>query len=130
MPDLIVDIQHISDSPTSPDDEEIASWVSSALTHHPDNITSAELSVRIVDDTEMAALNENYRSKQGPTNVMSFPFEPPPGFPEDDAHPLLATTERLTPAPGSGSFAVPDRRGLFEAFRTPAIAPYGGGGSM
>ncbi len=31
-----------------------------------------ELSVVIVDDTEMAGLNEQYRGKTGPTNVLSF----------------------------------------------------------
>jgi probable rRNA maturation factor len=35
--------------------------------------------VRIVDEQESAELNEQYRHKQGPTNVLSFPFECPPG---------------------------------------------------
>ena len=32
-----------------------------------------ELVVRIVDETESAMLNERYRNKQGPTNVLAFP---------------------------------------------------------
>lgn len=34
----------------------------------------ASLTVRIVDATEGAALNERWRGKQGPTNVLSFPL--------------------------------------------------------
>lgn len=37
------------------------------------------LGVRIVNTTESAALNARYRGKRGATNVLSFPFEPPPG---------------------------------------------------
>lgn len=39
--------------------------------------------VRIVDEAESAALNEAYRGKRGPTNVLSFAFDPPPGRTND-----------------------------------------------
>lgn len=38
----------------------------------------AELVIRVVDSEESAILNQSYRGKSGPTNVLSFPFEPPP----------------------------------------------------
>ena len=38
-----------------------------------------ELCVRIVDAEEGAQLNREFRGKRGPTNVLSFPFEQPPG---------------------------------------------------
>ena len=81
---MIVDIQVASDSPTIPDDEEIASWVNCVLhdQHKPD---ASEISIRIVDEAEIAELNASYRNKTGPTNVLSFPFEAPPGLPADDA---------------------------------------------
>jgi len=41
----------------------------------------AELSVRIVGLEESAELNETYRKKEGPTNVLSFPCEVPEGVP-------------------------------------------------
>jgi probable rRNA maturation factor len=34
---------------------------------------AGELVVRIVDEAESARLNEDYRGKQGPTNVLAFP---------------------------------------------------------
>lgn len=37
--------------------------------------------IRIVDEAESRLLNRTYRGKDKPTNVLSFPFEPPPGIP-------------------------------------------------
>jgi probable rRNA maturation factor len=37
-----------------------------------------ELTVRIVDAEESAALNSRYRGKRGPTNVLAFPADSPP----------------------------------------------------
>ena len=37
--------------------------------------------IRLVDTEESAQLNHTYRQKTGPTNVLSFPFESPPGIP-------------------------------------------------
>ncbi len=45
----------------------------------------AEVTIRIVDNKESAKLNQTYRHKSGPTNVLSFPFQPPAGI----ATPLL-----------------------------------------
>jgi probable rRNA maturation factor len=38
----------------------------------------AELGLRLVERSEMAALNERFRGRKGPTNVLSFPAELPP----------------------------------------------------
>ncbi len=38
----------------------------------------AEVLIRIVDEAESATLNQTYRHRDGPTNVLSFPFEAPP----------------------------------------------------
>ncbi|MCP3291511.1 rRNA maturation RNase YbeY, partial [Aeromonas hydrophila] len=40
----------------------------------------AEVTVRIVDEAESNELNLTYRGKDKPTNVLSFPFEAPPGL--------------------------------------------------
>jgi len=37
-------------------------------------VADHELSIRLVDDAEMSWLNEHYRHKNGPTNVLSFPL--------------------------------------------------------
>src|SRR5690606_20131870 len=51
-----------------------------------DERQEAELTIRIVDEEESRILNRDYRGKDKPTNVLSFPFEAPPGL---DAWPLL-----------------------------------------
>ena len=43
-----------------------------------------ELTIRVVNSNESQALNEQYRHKKGPTNVLSFPNDPTPGMDEAD----------------------------------------------
>ncbi|MDB1123230.1 rRNA maturation RNase YbeY [Vibrio algarum] len=38
----------------------------------------AEVTIRLVDEQESQQLNNEYRGKDKPTNVLSFPFEAPP----------------------------------------------------
>jgi probable rRNA maturation factor len=45
--------------------------------------------IRIVDKNESAAFNQQYRDKLGPTNILSFPFEAPPGIPNDHLGDLM-----------------------------------------
>lgn len=55
-----------------PDEYDIRRWIEPVLAARMD---AAELCVRIVDEQEIAELNQRYRHKPGPTNVLSFPFE-------------------------------------------------------
>ena len=72
-----LDLQIASDAAELPSEAQFRLWVETALAGRRDE---AELTIRIVDDEEGAELNETYRGKQGPTNVLSFPFEAPPGI--------------------------------------------------
>jgi len=63
-----------------PGDVLIQNWVELALKGKRDD---AELTIRIVGETESAELNQTYRHKQGATNVLSFPFEAPADVPMD-----------------------------------------------
>lgn len=69
-----LDFQNASLAKDIPDRFTLQHWVNNALENRR---TSAELTIRIVDTEEMIALNETYRHKQGPTNVLSFPSEVP-----------------------------------------------------
>lgn len=60
-----------------PSQAELELWVKTALR---DTTTEAELTIRIVDVEESQELNCTYRGKDKPTNVLSFPFEAPPGI--------------------------------------------------
>ena len=60
----------------SPDDDSFYFWVDSTLKHVGEQIPAhPEVSFRINDASEMAALNLRFRSKEGPTNVLSFPAD-------------------------------------------------------
>lgn len=54
----------------------IKRWVTAAL---PEEKQPAEMCIRVVGDGESRALNSQYRGKDKPTNVLSFPCELPPG---------------------------------------------------
>ncbi len=73
---LYLDVQRASKSAALPGDAQLRSWARAALT---DIGGTHELTLRLVDEGESAELNSGYRHKSGPTNVLSFPFEAPPG---------------------------------------------------
>ncbi len=71
-----VDVQYASHEPNLPDKNMLTRWVNMALQPPPNK----ELTIRIVDEAEASQLNETWRHRHGPTNVLSFPFECPPGI--------------------------------------------------
>ena len=73
--ELDLDLQIAIDNENLPSKKDFELWVHSALR---DIMTQAELTIRIVDEAESQELNSNYRGKDKPTNVLSFPFEAPP----------------------------------------------------
>jgi probable rRNA maturation factor len=79
-----VDRQLASDAKDLPTQAALERWVAAVLARHLDEHRN-ELTVRFVDDDESRALNHTYRGKDSATNVLSFPFEGPPGV----ALPLL-----------------------------------------
>lgn len=72
--DLHLDLQFALDTTgyVLPSEEQIREWVTSVLS---ERMPAAELTVRIVDEVESEQLNQQYRHKEGATNVLSFPFE-------------------------------------------------------
>ena len=72
-----VDIQRQTENGQTPDDPDICRWAEAA---YLGGDAEAEITVRLVDEAESAELNQTYRHKAGPTNVLSFPFESPPGL--------------------------------------------------
>lgn len=72
-----IDLQVAIDPKESlPDIDELTLWAKSALIgadYHKDS----EITVRIVAPDEIQELNREYRHKDCPTNILSFPFECP-----------------------------------------------------
>lgn len=75
---LSVDILRDFEDADLPSDIEISHWANIAAS---DRIAGAELCIRILSEDESQTLNRDYRGKDKPTNVLSFPFEAPPGLP-------------------------------------------------
>ncbi|NOH31437.1 rRNA maturation RNase YbeY [Vibrio mediterranei] len=63
-----------------PSADEFQSWLDKTIIPFQQD---AELTIRIVDEEESQQLNRDYRGKDKPTNVLSFPFEAPPGVEMD-----------------------------------------------
>lgn len=76
----IVDRQLATMGEGLPEQADLESWVSAVLAHFSLE-TRHEVTVRFVDAEESQALNRDYRGRDKPTNVLSFPFEGPPGIP-------------------------------------------------
>jgi len=82
---LNLDLQLATELPGLPLLEQLHRWVLAALTGDGyDPTAAAELTIRIVDEVESAQLNQRYRDRIGPTNVLSFPFDLPPGIKAED----------------------------------------------
>jgi len=73
---VTLDVQYEVEA--GPDEDDIRRWVEAVLAAEQ-NATEVELTVRIVGVDEITELNARYRHKTGPTNILSFPFEAPPG---------------------------------------------------
>ena len=58
-----------------PADDDLLKWVSETLNF--EKYGDTELTIRLVNEKESAALNEQYRNKKSSTNVLSFPFDMP-----------------------------------------------------
>ena len=71
---MIIDLQIASESKEIPTLAQLEQWAQLAL-QTPD--IAAEITIRMVDDVESHELNLQYRGKDKPTNVLSFPFEQP-----------------------------------------------------
>lgn len=77
---LQLHLQNVSTCPGLPPKAALRAWAAAALSDLAQ--PSVELGIRVVDAPESAALNQRYRGKSGPTNVLSFSSAPPASVPE------------------------------------------------
>lgn len=72
----LIDLQLACDSNAAiPSTADFLSWCDLVLSHQ--NLSNKEITIRLVDSDESQTLNREYRNKDKPTNVLSFPFEAP-----------------------------------------------------
>lgn len=74
---VMLDLQLASELTSGlPTEADFQRWLDAAVLPFQEE---AEVTIRIVDEAESNQLNLTYRGKDKPTNVLSFPFECPPG---------------------------------------------------
>ena len=61
-----------------PSPSELELWANAVLKY--EGLAEQEVTIRFTDEAESQSLNLEYRGKDKPTNVLSFPFEAPPGI--------------------------------------------------
>ena len=61
-----------------PSPSELELWANAVLKY--EGLAEQEVTIRFTDEDESQSLNHEYRGKDKPTNVLSFPFEAPPGI--------------------------------------------------
>lgn len=74
---ITLDLQNACTNSNIPTLAQFQQWVNASLLPQYDN---TELTIRLVDIDESQQLNAQYRGKDKPTNVLSFPFEAPKGI--------------------------------------------------
>lgn len=74
---IILDLQVASAATAIPSEESLQRYLTAAVSPFQ---AEAEVTIRIVDEAESQQLNFDYRHKDKPTNVLSFPFQAPPGI--------------------------------------------------
>ena len=82
-----VDIQIAVEDISVPELGDITLWINRAF-QASGRDGEFEVSVRVVDETEMQELNGEFRDQNKPTNVLSFPASPIDGLPDDAVLPL------------------------------------------
>src|SRR5690554_1667652 len=81
---LLLDVQLAEEleawSDYLPSEDKLQQWATAALLDRTE-FDEPELTIRLVESDESQELNCEYRGKDKPTNVLSFPFEIPAGIP-------------------------------------------------
>ena len=72
---ISTDIQFASTSQDTPSDSDIDDWICQTLLYAGQN--NADITVRIVDETEITSLNKTYRNHNSVTNVLAFTYNLP-----------------------------------------------------
>ncbi|MBT0721641.1 rRNA maturation RNase YbeY [Tatumella sp. TA1] len=76
--DVILDLQNVCAAAQGlPSEEQFHRWLTAAVSPFQ---AISEVTIRLVDEAESHELNHTWRGKDKPTNVLSFPFEAPPGI--------------------------------------------------
>jgi len=80
---------------TLPSEEQFQTWIKAALVDNSSLDRPVSLTVRVVSSDEIQQLNHQFRGKDRPTNVLSFPFEYPAELPAELMSELMSEEQIL-----------------------------------
>ncbi|MAM71054.1 MAG: rRNA maturation RNase YbeY [Gammaproteobacteria bacterium] len=83
---VTIDLMNNSGTQSVPGKKEFQHWSNTVFACLEHEGRHCEVGIRLVDETESAELNQNFRQKKGPTNVLSFTYN---DIPENSASELL-----------------------------------------
>lgn len=81
--------------PRVPSEAMMQEWVNAVLEAVPEKVSPdcTEVCISIVDKSESAELNQTYRHKTGPTNILSFHYDPMPDMAQESLGDLVICAE-------------------------------------
>jgi len=82
MSDCQLEIQYLDEPLPFPSEDDFKRWVCAAL---PKRSHDYNLCIRLVDREESQSLNNTYRGKDQPTNVLAFPDDQPINYGDEVA---------------------------------------------
>ncbi|GAB4197686.1 MAG: rRNA maturation RNase YbeY [Wenzhouxiangellaceae bacterium] len=83
---IVIDLQYPWGRSGVPAPVRVRAWVEAVLAAEQ---RDGAVSLRFVDEAESESYNSQYRQRQKPTNVLSFPALTPPGLPPEAGAPPL-----------------------------------------
>ena len=81
------ELQKACEGPGLPGRETVQAWLAAAVAATGEPVVGV-VTLRLVDAPESAELNHRYRQRQGPTNVLSFPYAEGPAADGDEERPF------------------------------------------
>ena len=89
---VLIDDVHDENAPVL---KQFQRWVDETLTVVSEKVPSSciEICISIIDSKTSAELNDTYRQKSGPTNVLSFTYDPIPGVQQESLGDLAICAE-------------------------------------
>lgn len=82
---MYIEFQKMVTADHIPKKTSLKKWIMEAIQHIPEGIPANqnEMTIRIISREESAELNESFRHKKGPTNVLAFMDKPLAGLAAD-----------------------------------------------
>lgn len=77
---IAVNLQEECETSHNPTLDLFQLWIDTTFKHIKNPPPQGEITIKLVDEEESAVLNQTFRDKSGPTNILSFSYDNPDDF--------------------------------------------------